>query len=267
MAQLMDDLTGPLKPGRFVMGIAYLLFAALVVRSLTSGEIQPVLPRYLAFQLAFLILFSVLSWKSGPPAWIMYAYLIVQSAIILVLVSLQPSFDFVTILFLLLSIQTSFYFSSRTRWAWVAILILLTIGFLAVYTGLIQALADTFTNVAAMIVIAAFIILGHEIEVSQEQSQALISELQETHEQLELYASQVEELAALQERVRLARELHDSVSQSIFSINLNARSAQLLLKKDPTRVPEQLRILQELTTGALSQLRSLITQLRPPQAS
>jgi len=267
MAQQMDDLTGHLKPGRFVLGIAYLLFAALVVRSLTSDEIQPVLPRYLAFQLAFLILFSILSWKPYPPVWIMYAYLILQSAIILILISFQPSFDFVTILFMLLSIQASFYFSGRARWAWIGVLILLTVGGLAAYTGLVQALADAFTNVAAMVVIAALIILGHEIEVSQEQSQALISELQETHEQLELYASQVEELAALQERTRLARELHDSVSQSIFSINLNARSAQLLLKKDPTRIPEQLRILQELTSSALSQLRSLITQLRPPQTN
>ena len=93
----------------------------------------------------------------------------------------------------------------------------------------------------------------------------MIGELQETHQQLEVYASQVEELAALQERIRLARELHDSVSQLIFSINLNARSAQMLLKKDPARLPEILQRLQALTAEALSQLRSLITQLRPPQ--
>jgi signal transduction histidine kinase len=267
VAQQMDDLTGPLRPGWFVLGIAYLLFTALVVRSLTSGEIQPVLPNYLAFQLVFLILFSILSWKPCLPAWLMYVYLVVQSTIVLVLVSFQPSFDFVTILFVLLSLQASFYFSGRIRWAWIGVLSLLTVGSLAFYTGLIQALADTLTNVVAEIFVAAFIIVGHEIDVSREKSQALIGELQETHQQLELYASQVEELAALQERIRLARELHDSVSQSIFSINLNARSAQLLLKKDPGRVPDQLRLLQELSAGALSQLRSLITQLRPPQTS
>ena len=69
----------------------------------------------------------------------------------------------------------------------------------------------------------------------------------------------------MQERNRLARELHDTVSQLIFSINLTTRSAQLLLKKDPARVPDQLKRLQEMTTDALSQLRSLITKLRPPQ--
>jgi signal transduction histidine kinase len=53
------------------------------------------------------------------------------------------------------------------------------------------------------------------------------------------------------------------VSQLIFSINLTISSAQLLLKKDPVRVPEQLNVLQEMTSSALNQLRSLITELRP----
>ena len=44
---------------------------------------------------------------------------------------------------------------------------------------------------------------------------------------------------------------------------LTARSAQLLLERDPGRVPEQLLRLQEMTGEALSQLRSLITQMRP----
>ena len=69
----------------------------------------------------------------------------------------------------------------------------------------------------------------------------------------------------MQERNRLARELHDTVSQLIFSINLTTRSAQLLLKKEPARVADQLNRLQEMTADALAQLRSLISQLRPTQ--
>ncbi|MBN1146609.1 MAG: hypothetical protein JXA78_05095 [Anaerolineales bacterium] len=263
----MNEPIAPLKPGRVAVWTAYLLFAALLIRSLTASEVQHVLPGHLACQLVFLILFSILFWKPRPPAWAMHLYLVVQSAIALTLVSFEPEFDFVTILFVLLSIQVSFYFSGRTRWAWIGVLILLTVGSLAYYSDLVYALADTVTNVVAELVIPAFIIVGLETEVSRAKSQALIGELQETHQQLELYANQVEELAALQERIRLARELHDSVSQSIFSINLNARSAQLLLKKDPSRLPEQLSRLQALTSDALSQLRSLITQLRPPQPS
>jgi signal transduction histidine kinase len=81
---------------------------------------------------------------------------------------------------------------------------------------------------------------------------------------LQSYAGRVEEMAAMQERDHLARELHDTVSQSIFSISLTARSAQLLLERDPARVPEQLDRLKEMTAESLSQLRAFITQLRPP---
>ena len=118
---------------------------------------------------------------------------------------------------------------------------------------------------AGEIIIPAFLIVNHEIETARMKSQTLLKELQETHQQLELYASQVEELTAMQERNRLARELHDTVSQLIFSINLTTRSAQLLLQRDPAQVPKHLNRLQQMTTDALAQLRSLITQLRPAQ--
>jgi signal transduction histidine kinase len=255
----------PLRPGWIGVTSGYLIVASVIARSLTSEEVEPVLPAYLSFLAVFLILFSIFIWKPQLPAWAMHLYIMVQSAVILMLVSREPTFDFVVVLYVVLTIQVAYYFCGRTRWAWVGILIALTVGSLAYYTGIIQALADTLTDIAAEIVLPAYIILSQEIEAGRVKSQTLINELQETHQQLETYADQVEELSALQERIRLARELHDSVSQSIFSINLNAHSAQLLLKKDPSRLPEQLSRLQELTGEALSKLRSLITQLRPPQ--
>lgn len=255
----------PLKPGRIGVISGYLIIASVMARALTSDEVQAVLTAYLGVLAISLILFSIFVWKPQLPAWLMHPYLVVQCAAIFILVSLEPSFDFVIVLFVALTIQVAYYFCGRTRLTWVGILMAMTVGYLAFYTGIVQALADSLTDIAAEIVIPAYIILSQEIETARAKSQALINELQETHQQLQTYASQVEELAALQERIRLARELHDSVSQTIFSINLNARSAQLLLKKDPSRLPEQLSRLQSLTNDALSQLRSLITQLRPPQ--
>ncbi len=61
----------------------------------------------------------------------------------------------------------------------------------------------------------------------------------------------------------MAHQLHDSVSQALFSITLEAESTRMLLEKDPGRVPAQLERLEELTAGALRQMRSLITEWRP----
>ena len=76
-------------------------------------------------------------------------------------------------------------------------------------------------------------------------------------------ARQIETLAAAEERNRLARELHDSVSQTIFSMNLTAQSARILLDRDPQRVAGLLDHLQVLSQNALGEMRSLIQQLRP----
>jgi signal transduction histidine kinase len=67
----------------------------------------------------------------------------------------------------------------------------------------------------------------------------------------------------VKERNRLARELHDSVTQTIFSMTLTAESTRILLERDPTRVAAQLDHLLELAQSALAEMRSLISHLRP----
>lgn len=73
--------------------------------------------------------------------------------------------------------------------------------------------------------------------------------------------------AALEERHRIARDLHDSVSQSLFSLTLHARTAELALEQaglDPGSVlGRALREVAELTRGALAEMRALIFELRP----
>jgi signal transduction histidine kinase len=80
-----------------------------------------------------------------------------------------------------------------------------------------------------------------------------------------LYA-QSERTAALVERQRLARELHDSVSQALFSMTLHARAAQRHLSAGEDVNAKALAAvdkLTELTQGALAEMRALIFELRP----
>jgi PAS domain S-box-containing protein len=74
---------------------------------------------------------------------------------------------------------------------------------------------------------------------------------------------QAAELASSEERAHLARELHDSVTQALFSMTLLSRSIELLLDKDPSQVPEKLVSLRELQRDALAEMRALIFELRP----
>jgi signal transduction histidine kinase len=72
------------------------------------------------------------------------------------------------------------------------------------------------------------------------------------------------ELSIIEERNRLARELHDAVSQKLFGVVLTAESAATLADRDPAAAQEQLTRLGALAREAQEELRSLIDELRPP---
>jgi len=74
---------------------------------------------------------------------------------------------------------------------------------------------------------------------------------------------QAQEVAVAEERSRLARELHDSVTQILFSINLIALSLRRLWKRDPEIAARSTDELQRLTRGALAEMRTLLRELRP----
>ncbi|HZD11715.1 MAG TPA: PAS domain S-box protein [Candidatus Binatia bacterium] len=74
---------------------------------------------------------------------------------------------------------------------------------------------------------------------------------------------QAQELAVLQERQRLARELHDAVIQSLWSVTLIADVLPDLWEHNQEKGRERLRRLRQLTRGALAELRTVLVELRP----
>jgi signal transduction histidine kinase len=73
------------------------------------------------------------------------------------------------------------------------------------------------------------------------------------------------ELSIISERNRLALELHDVVSQKLFSLTLTAEAAATQFERDPAAARLQLQRLGQLSREALDELRSLILGLRPPE--
>jgi signal transduction histidine kinase len=77
-----------------------------------------------------------------------------------------------------------------------------------------------------------------------------------------LYA-QAQQTASLEERQKLARELHDSVSQALYGIALGARTARTLLDRDPDRAKEPVEYVLQLAEAGIAEMRALIFELRP----
>lgn len=75
--------------------------------------------------------------------------------------------------------------------------------------------------------------------------------------------ARAQSLATIEERQRLARELHDSVSQTLFGIRLTAQTARTLLERDPAGAASPLDYLLALAEGGIAETRALVFALRP----
>ena len=71
------------------------------------------------------------------------------------------------------------------------------------------------------------------------------------------------ELSIMEERNRIARELHDAVTQKLFSLRLTVDAAATLLERDPARAAAELATVRRLAADATGELRAIMVGLRP----
>jgi signal transduction histidine kinase len=92
--------------------------------------------------------------------------------------------------------------------------------------------------------------------------QAVANQAAVAIENARLYG-QAQQLASAEDRQKLARELHDSVSQALYGIALGARTARTLLDRDPIKAIDPVDYVLSLAEAGLAEMRALIFELRP----
>ncbi len=100
-------------------------------------------------------------------------------------------------------------------------------------------------------------------DTSQDELGELIRRLNRMAEELQNLLATREELAALEERNRLARELHDAVKQQVFATVMQVAAARHLLAQDPEQAKIHLEEAERLARQAQQELNALIRELRP----
>lgn len=105
--------------------------------------------------------------------------------------------------------------------------------------------------------------LGRQFNTMADQLGENFRSLYHLAEQNAQLAEQAAQLATIEERNRLARDLHDTVSQELFSLTMLAAAAQRLIHSDPKLAAAQLEEIQATTKRTLQETRSLIFALRP----
>jgi signal transduction histidine kinase len=247
--------------GGYLIGIV--LIGVTALRALLFYQGTPNLYVVISLIAVYAVLYSLEPLLSKRFHWHIWIYFPLQTALVVVLSNLHPFLDFHTVLYFPLGIQIFRTFSRQTTILWMIVFVLLQCITLLAGMRLWEGIGLILLNLASGTFLISYDFLYLRTKADEAESQRLLINLQDAHQKLQEYAAQAEELAGARERNRLARELHDSVSQVIFSITLTSQAARLLLERDPAQVPPQIERLQAMTSGALSQLRSLIAELRP----
>jgi two-component system, NarL family, sensor histidine kinase LiaS len=105
--------------------------------------------------------------------------------------------------------------------------------------------------------------LGSQLNRMAEQISDQMLELRELANTNAQLLEESKALATLEERNRLARDLHDAVKQQLFGLNLNISAIRQLLKTDPDQAALQLEHASRLAGQALEEMDVVLGQLRP----
>ena len=207
--------------------------------------------------------FQPLITKSSPLRG--HIYLGLQTALIIGAMLLYYELDFFALLFLPLGGQAMLLFPRKTAIIWVVIFGTAIIVGQTIQFGWPEGLSFTFLYLAGLFFIASFSTLMMRADEARIQSDRFLDELQQAHLQLQEYAGQAEELATVKERNRLARELHDSVAQTLYGLTLQAEAASRKLSAGKSdEVAIYLAEIRESAQQTLKETRLLIFELRPP---
>ncbi len=99
-------------------------------------------------------------------------------------------------------------------------------------------------------------------QYAREKAEELAKRLEAANHQLAEYASQAEELAATQERNRLAREIHDNLGHYLTIVNVQIEAAKVTLDSNPGRARGALDTAHELVRKGLTNVRESVSALR-----
>lgn len=247
--------------------VSYAIWASVTIRWITEyiEQQHPLIIPVSAMLILFGLLLGLEPWITRGSDLRSHLYLIFQTSLVFIASLFYFQLDFFALLYLPLCGQAMFLFSRRTAYIWVVVLILVTfIGQLNQF-GWPEGLSFIFLYIAALIFVAAYSTLTIQAEQSRQRSEELLIELQAAHKQLQEYAGQAEELAVAKERNRLARELHDSVTQTLYGLTLQSEAASRQLTKGHLKlVADYLREIKASAQESLQETRLLIFELRPP---
>jgi signal transduction histidine kinase len=214
--------------------------------------------------LAAIGILSLRSPSQDSPQWQKHSYLGLQGVMVLALTALVPGWTLFPTLYCLLTVQAILLLSLNPGTLWVVAYVAMTSISFAVSFNLREGMMAIIIYGGLNAFFAAYASALLRANVSRNESQALLAELQQAHEQLQSYALRAEEMAVVEERNRLAREMHDTLGHRLTVASVQLEAAQRLCPTEPERAASMVETVREQVREALGELRATVATLRAP---
>ncbi|WP_440896279.1 histidine kinase [Amphibacillus sp. Q70] len=105
--------------------------------------------------------------------------------------------------------------------------------------------------------------IGTELNELAQKLDDQVHYLQRLADEKAAYAERAHKIATIEERQRLARDLHDSVSQQLFALTMMSKAVVRGIERHPEKVQQQVADLAETAMKAQTEMRALLLHLRP----
>ena len=206
-----------------------------------------------------LVLFTHYFW--GHTAIRAHAGLAILSALVAALLLSQSNWTFYPILFFLIAPSALILLSTWPGLAWIGVFTLIT-GAIFIWLDGWIGLALLLPYAAGYTFFGVFGWLTLDADHQRARSEQLLAELQTAHRQLQEYTTRSEELAIVQERNRIAREVHDSLGHRLTVAAVQLEGAQRLVRSNPERAETMIATVRDQVREGLTDLRRTVAMLR-----
>ncbi len=145
---------------------------------------------------------------------------------------------------------------------WMVVAVALAVTFVLLFSSLPPDRANRLSYGVGILAAAFFLVAFAQVAVGEQRQRAA---LDRAHTRLRAYAAEVEQMATVQERNRLAREIHDGLGHYLTVVNMQIEGARAVLPHDRDRAERMLAHAQTLARETLADVRHSVAALRTGQ--
>ncbi|MBM4459579.1 MAG: sensor histidine kinase [Chloroflexi bacterium] len=244
---------------------SYVILAAAGIVGLRFDPPASITLRWvIVILLALIAVLQALMRRAGSTPWKIHSCLALYGTLTAALMFLQPGWTMYPVLFATPIMWAILVLPLRQGVYWIAVYTATTTASFAVGINLGEGLVALVLYGVLYAFMGAFAGALARADAARRHSQTLLAELQEAHRQLQEYALRAEELAVVEERNRLAREMHDTLGHHLTVASVQLEGAQRLCPTDPEQAATMVGTVRDQVREALGELRSTVAALRSP---